>query len=122
MTRQAAWLSGKIRVVVGDVALAAGSMVSVCISTCPCIGSAQAADLLVARRPAAVAPVVYAPPVYNWSGIYVGGNLGAGFAHSSWSDPFTGADNTFNKTGFIGGGQIGANWQIDALVLGIEGD
>jgi len=78
---------------------------------------AQAADLLVARRPAAVAPVVYAPPVYNWSGIYVGGNLGAGFAHSSWSDPFTGADNTFNKTGFIGGGQIGANWQIDALVL-----
>src|SRR5215472_4352190 len=35
---------------------------------------------------------------------------------------FTGADNTFNKTGFIGGGQIGANWQIDALVLGIEGD
>jgi len=31
-------------------------------------------------------------------------------------------DNTFNKTGFIGGGQIGANWQIDALVLGIEGD
>jgi len=129
MTRQAAWLSGKrlevcmnSRAFVGGVALAAGSMVSVCISTCPCIGSAQAADLLVARRPAAVAPVVYAPPVYNWSGIYVGGNLGAGFAHSSWSDPLTGADNTFNQTGFIGDGQIGANWQIDALVLGIEGD
>jgi outer membrane immunogenic protein len=129
MTRQAAWLSGKrlevcmnSRAFVGGVAIAAGSIVSICISTRLCIGSAQAADLPPARRPAAVAPVAYAPPVYNWSGIYVGGNLGAGFAHSSWSDPFTGADNTFNKTGFIGGGQIGANWQIDALVLGIEGD
>ena len=41
---------------------------------------------------------------------------------SSWTDPFTGAHNTFNKTGFIGGGQVGANWQINTLVLGIEGD
>src|SRR5215470_2379475 len=129
MTRQAAWLSGKrlevcmnSRAFVGGVALAAGSIVSICISTRLCIGSAQAADLPPARRPAAVAPVAYAPPVYNWSGIYVGGNLGAGFADSSWSDPFTGAHNTFSKSGFIGGGQIGANWQINALVLGIEGD
>ena len=107
MTRQAAWLSGKrlevctnSRAFVGGVALAAGSMVSVCISTYLCIGSAQAADLPVARRPAAVAPVVFAPPVYNWSGIYVGGNLGAGFAHSSWSDPFTGADTDLQRECF----------------------
>ena len=106
------------RAFVGGIAFAAGSIISACV----CIVSAQAADLPPARRPAAVAPVAYAPPVYNWTGIYVGGNLGAGFAHSSWSDPFTGANNTFNKTGFIGGGQIGANWQINALVLGIEGD
>src|SRR5262249_48311496 len=72
--------------------------------------------------PPAVAPVGYAPPVYNWSGFYVGGNLGAGFAHSSWSDPFIGTHDTFDKTGFIGGGQVGVNWQINALVLGIEGD
>jgi outer membrane immunogenic protein len=97
------------RAFVGGVALAAGSIVSICISTCFGIASARAADLPVVRRPAAVAPVVYAPPVYNWSGIYVGGNLGAGFASSSWSDPFSGANNTFDKSGFIGGGQIGAN-------------
>jgi outer membrane immunogenic protein len=102
------------RAFVGGIAFAAGSLLS--------IFSAQAADLPPARRPAAVAPVPYAPPVYNWSGFYVGGNLGAGFADSSWTDPFTGAHNTFNKTGFIGGGQVGANWQINALVLGIEGD
>ncbi|MGB6288181.1 MAG: outer membrane protein [Xanthobacteraceae bacterium] len=101
------------RAFVGGIVFAAGSLL--------CIFSAQAADLPPARRPAAVAPVAYAPPVYNWSGFYVGGNLGAGFADSSWTDPFTGAHNTFNKTGFIGGGQVGANWQINALVLGIEG-
>ena len=110
------------RAFVGGIAFAAGTIVSTCVSTCVCIGSAQAADLPPARAPAVVPPVVYAPPVYNWSGIYVGGNLSAGFANSSWSDPFTGAHNTFDKTGFIGGGQIGANWQINALVLGIEGD
>ena len=99
---------------VGGVALAAGTVVCVC--------SAQAADIPPRRAPPPVAPVAYAPPVYNWSGFYVGGNLGAGFAHSSWSDPFTGGHDTFDKTGFIGGGQVGVNWQINALVLGIEGD
>ena len=93
------------RAFVGGVALAAGTIVSACVCTLVGIGSAQAADLPPARVPAAVAPVIYAPPVYNWSGIYVGGNLGAGFASSSWSDPFTGANNTFSKDGFIGGGQ-----------------
>src|SRR5689334_18429538 len=102
------------RLFVGGMVLAAG--------TAFCCVTAQAADLPRPRAPAAVAPVAYAPPVYNWSGIYVGGNLGAAFASSSWSDPFTGAHDNFNKSGFLGGGQVGANWQINALVLGIEGD
>jgi len=101
-----------LRAVVGGIT--AGTVLS--------IFSAYAADLPVARAPAVVPPVVYAPPVYNWSGFYIGGNLGGGFANSSWSDPFTGGHNTFDKSGFIGGGQIGANWQINVLVLGIEGD
>jgi outer membrane immunogenic protein len=102
------------RAFVGGIALAAGTVICIC--------SAQAADLPPARAPAVVPPVAYAPPVYNWSGFYIGGNLGAGFASSSWSDFFTGAHDTFSKDGFIGGGQIGANWQINVLVLGIEGD
>jgi outer membrane immunogenic protein len=106
------------RAFIGGTAFTAGTM----IVTCVCICSAQAADLPRARAPAPVAPVAYVPPVYNWSGFYVGGNLGAGFADSSWTDPFTGAHDTFNKGGFIGGGQVGANVQFNALVLGIEGD
>jgi outer membrane immunogenic protein len=84
--------------------------------------SVQAADLPPRPMPAPLAPVMYAPPVYNWTGIYIGGNLGGGFANSSWSDPFTGANDTFNKGGFLGGGQIGGNLQYNWLVVGVEGD
>jgi len=103
-----------LRAYLGGFALAAGTVVCVC--------SARAADLPIRPVPAPVAPVAYAPPVYNWSGFYIGGNIGGGFADSSWTDPFGGANNTFRKDGFIGGGQIGANVQFNALVLGIEGD
>lgn len=101
------------RVFAGALALAAGSVLCVC--------SADAADLPV-RMPPAAPPVSYAPPVYNWSGFYVGGHLGGGFADSHWSDPFTGGSNTFSKGGFLGGGQVGGNLQFNWLVVGLEGD
>ena len=103
-----------LRAFVGGFTLAAGTLA--------CVYSADAADLPPARLPPAVAPVVYAPPVYNWSGFYVGGHIGGGFADSSWSDPFTGANDTFNKGGFLGGAQVGYNAQYNWLVLGLEGD
>jgi outer membrane immunogenic protein len=102
------------RASVGGIVLAAGSLA--------CVFSAEAADLPAAPRPAPLAPVAYAPPVYNWSGFYVGGHIGGGFADSSWSDPFTGGSNNFNKGGFLGGGQVGFNTQFNWLVLGLEGD
>jgi outer membrane immunogenic protein len=102
------------RAFVGGLVLAVGSVVFVC--------SAQAADLPPARMPPAVAPIAYAPPVYNWTGFYIGGNIGGGFADSRWSDPFGGPHNTFNDSGFIGGGQVGYNAQFNWLVLGVEGD
>ena len=103
-----------LRAFVGGLALAAGAGLS--------IGAATAADLPVRVAPPTVPPVAYVQPVYNWSGFYVGGHIGGGFADSSWSDPFTGANNTLNKLGFLGGGQVGANIQFNALVLGVEGD
>jgi outer membrane immunogenic protein len=101
------------RLFVGGCALAAGSVL--------CAGFASAADLPPAPRPA-VAPIAYAPRVYDWTGFYIGANAGGGFTNSSWSDPFTGANNNFNNSGFIGGGQIGYNAQFNWLVVGIEGD
>jgi len=79
------------------------------------------------RAPAAYVPTIV--PVYSWSGFYLGGNIGYGFASASSTGCLTG---TFNGCGtissstldaFIGGGQIGGNWQVaPGFVLGVEGD
>jgi outer membrane immunogenic protein len=104
----------KLRVFVGGLTLAAGTVACVC--------SVQAADLPMRPAPAPVAPVAYAPPVYNWSGFYIGGHIGGGFENSSWTDPVTGTNDTFNNSGFLGGAQVGVNTQFNWLVLGLEGD
>ena len=93
-------------------------------------GSAFAADLPPSPPPRA--PAVYVPavlPVYNWSGFYIGINGGWGWASGTITDtvtsgPLAGLTGTSsgNINGGIFGGQIGANYQIDYLALGIEGD
>jgi outer membrane immunogenic protein len=105
-----------LRAPAGGFVLAAATAVSIC--------SAVAADLPVpTKSPEPVAPVAYAPAaIYNWTGFYLGGHVGGGFANSSWSDPFSGTNNNFSSSGFLGGAQVGANVQFNALVLGVEGD
>jgi outer membrane immunogenic protein len=109
-------VSMSLRAFVGGLVFAAGTVVS--------LYPAAAADLPAPGAPApAVAPVAYAPAaIYNWSGFYIGGHAGGGFGDSSWTDPFSGTNNTFNSMGFLGGAQVGANLQFNRLVLGIEGD
>ncbi|MGC1778575.1 MAG: outer membrane protein [Xanthobacteraceae bacterium] len=88
-------------------------------------GQALAADLPQAGPPPPQAPVAYIPtvaPVYNWGGIYFGVNGGYGFGSSQQSDAAGTSTGTFNTSGFLVGGTIGANFQTDAFVFGIEGD
>ena len=84
-------------------------------------GAAGAADLPVKAPPAPV----YAPPIFTWTGFYIGGNIGAAWAHSDWHDSLFGLDwgNTSNAR-FIGGGQIGFNYQFagSSFVIGAEAD
>jgi outer membrane immunogenic protein len=70
-------------------------------------------------------------PVSNWSGFYVGGNLGYGWGNGNTDFSFLpspadfGENNTSLKarsTGVTGGAQIGYNWQIGSLVTGLEAD
>lgn len=85
--------------------------------------TAFAADLPAPPPPPVRAPAFVPPPPPIWSGIYIGGNLGAAWNHGNISDSsglFTWGTN--NKTTFVGGGQIGANYQISNVVLGVEGD
>jgi outer membrane immunogenic protein len=90
-------------------------------------GSAFAADL--PPRSYAKAPVV--APVTNWSGLYVGGNLGYGWGSGNTDVSFlpSPAEFEFNNTtlgarssGVIGGAQLGYNWQIGSVVTGLEAD
>src|SRR5882757_6157690 len=72
---------------------------------------ASAADLPV-KAPA----VPYVAP-YSWTGFYIGANLGYGWARASDD-----LGMSSNLNGVIGGGQIGYNWQINNIVLGVETD
>ena len=75
--------------------------------------------------PEYVAPPIPMRPVYNWTGFYVGANVGGGWATTK-SDFSAGgvtfANATNSPTGVIGGGQIGYNWQSGPSVFGVEAD
>ncbi len=95
----------------------AGSLVSVA-GFAFCSATAIAADLPLLRAPVASAPAA----IYSWTGVYIGAQVGAGVGRSSWSDPFAGNDVFTSGTSFLGGGAVGANYQWNALVLGVEAD
>ena len=87
--------------------------------------SALAADL--PARTYTKAPVMV-DPGFNWTGFYVGGNLGYGWGRSSDTSSLTnGAGTTLfttagssNLNGVVGGGQIGYNWQVQNWLWGLE--
>jgi outer membrane immunogenic protein len=89
--------------------------------------SALAADL--PARTYTKAPVMV-DPGYNWTGFYVGGNIGYSWGRSSDTSSFTnGAGTTLftsagssNLDGVVGGGQIGYNWQMQNWLWGLEAD
>ena len=80
---------------------------------------AGAADLPVRPAPPLPPPV----PVLNWTGFYIGVNLGGAWAQNNWTDTvlLTNFNNSHN-TAFLAGGQIGANYQIGNFVIGGEWD
>ena len=71
------------------------------------------------RAPATYVPI--AAPYYNWTGFYIGGNLGAGFSNGSFSDTLVSTFSTSSTTQFLGGGQVGANYEFwGGVVIGAE--
>ncbi|MGQ0681449.1 outer membrane protein [Bradyrhizobium sp.] len=90
-------------------------------------GAATAADMAVKARPAPPPP----PVVYNWTGCYIGGNVGGGWASTSQDrvaianvGPVVPAQPYGSSEGsdFVGGGQIGCDFQFGGnWVIGIQG-
>jgi outer membrane immunogenic protein len=97
------------------------------------------------------APMVAPVQIYNWTGFYIGANVGGAWSDNSrtYTMPFTGPANVFANCGapaggvfpvlvganpfdlstgcgrpssVIGGGQIGYNWQAGTWVFGVEAD
>jgi outer membrane immunogenic protein len=90
--------------------------------------SALAADL--PARTYTKAPA-YVDPGYNWTGFYLGGNVGYSWGRSDTTSSFldatsgavlNSASSKFNLDGVIGGGQLGYNWQNSNWVFGLEAD
>lgn len=78
---------------------------------------------------AKAADMVEAPAVYDWTGFYIGGNIG--YAFEGQGDAVGIGSNLgggkihfgdLNVTGITGGAQIGGDWQAGAAVFGIVAD
>lgn len=78
-------------------------------------GIANAADLAV-QAPVAVAPAV------SWTGCYIGFHAGAGWGTKWWSDRAVLDNVSYSTSGWVGGGQLGCDYQAGPVVLGVEGD
>jgi outer membrane immunogenic protein len=78
--------------------------------------SAFAADL--SPRTYSKAPAYVPAPIYNWTGFYIGGHLGGAFEQDSFGGFAVGG----NRSSFLGGGQVGADYQFAPnWVIGLEG-
>jgi outer membrane immunogenic protein len=86
---------------------------------------ASAADMAVKARPA--------PPVqvWSWTGIYIGGHVGAGWGTTESTItglatpvavPFVLPLSQTSSSGFLGGVQVGGNYQAGWVVFGVQGD
>jgi outer membrane immunogenic protein len=99
--------------------------------------------LAAALQPAAAAdtemlygppPVLYAPPpavvIFTWTGFYFGAHGGGGWGRKTETgspynfagDTITPAPAAVDANGWLGGGQIGANYQAGSWVFGVEAD
>jgi outer membrane immunogenic protein len=82
--------------------------------------SAIAADMAVK------APQLAAPVAYNWTGFYLGAMVGGSWGDIDQRWPATdhiavaGTTASFSPSGFVFGGKLGARYQWNQVVLGIE--
>jgi outer membrane receptor protein involved in Fe transport/opacity protein-like surface antigen len=63
-----------------------------------------------------------APLSYDWTGFYLGLNAGGAFGTNTATVSSGGGSASVNEPGFIGGAQVGANYQTGPVVWGFEAD
>jgi outer membrane immunogenic protein len=87
---------------------------------CVALGAAVGASAAVADE-YGPPPAYVVVPFVSWTGLYLGGHAGGAWSDVDWSNiSVTGERFSESGSGFIGGGQIGYNYQIGNLLLGVE--
>lgn len=81
-----------------------------------CILAGVALGVISLSASAAMSADMDASGQFDWTGIYLGGYVG----YTNFDTEILGVDNSFD--GITGGGILGVNYQIDRVVLGVEGD
>jgi outer membrane immunogenic protein len=86
------------------------------------LGSASALAADLAPRAYTKAPMMV-EPAYNWSGFYLGAQVGGAGSNSSYlfDNSFAAESFSFKPSSFIGGGHAGVQGQWGSWVLGAEG-
>jgi outer membrane immunogenic protein len=111
----------KLYGLLGGVALAVSS-----------VATGFAADLPSRKAPV---PYIAPPPIFTWTGFYIGINAGAAIRKNNYANNnaalfaltgnpvfLTTNNGSSNNVAFLGGGQIGYNWQTGPIVFGLEAD
>jgi outer membrane immunogenic protein len=91
-----------------------GSLITMLLAVTP-FATTHAADMLLKAPP---------PPVWSWTGFYVGIEGGDGWGSTRHTNAITGINSGTNNNldGGLFGGTYGYNWQSGALLFGLEGD
>jgi outer membrane immunogenic protein len=80
--------------------------------------------LLAFGTTAQAADLVETPALYDWTGFYIGGNIGYAFGGND-EVGITGIGDSLGDVeinGIFGGGQIGVDWQVNSIVFGAVAD
>ena len=79
-----------------------------------------ASNSLVSKAPAYKSATV--PAAYDWAGFYIGAYLGVGGGSANLTFLDDGATTDPHFAGFLGGGEMGYDYQLGKWVFGLEGD
>jgi outer membrane immunogenic protein len=99
-------------------------LVALALVTMAAATPALAADLPVA--PAYNPPTQMPPAIYNWTGFYLGGNVGAGLLSENMTPtnpaapPTPGVPLHPSVVGLVGGAQAGFDYQFSSIVIGAQ--
>jgi outer membrane immunogenic protein len=106
--------------------LSPGLLAVIAVAASAVATAASAADMPAPGPAPAYTPPVYRPVLYDWTGIYVGGNVGGGWMNDTVTTTTTtlalpaGTQTKLAPMGVLGGAQAGINIEFSPVVVGFE--